>query len=126
MNTFSKITLGCFAAFSCVFSEGNANFGKSVSQDRFLSEIGQKKESDVKKIVLYINATCPFCKKVLHALDEIDKSVQIKDISTDDNLREELVDIGGKKQVPCIVINGNPKYESSEIIQWLIDNQDSL
>ena len=78
----------------------------------------------MKDVVLYIKPTCPFCKKVINALDQIGKNVAVKDISNNDQLRNELIQIGGKKQVPCIVIDGEAKYESSDIIKWLMENKD--
>ena len=33
--------------------------------------------------------------------------------------QNDLVRIGGKKQVPCLVINGKPLYESDDIIAYL-------
>ena len=34
-------------------------------------------------------------------------------------VRDELIAIGGKGQVPCLVIDGQPLYESDDIIQYL-------
>ena len=39
--------------------------------------------------------------------------------TTDLKIQVELVTIGGKKQVPCLVTNGEPLYESMDIIQHL-------
>ncbi len=36
--------------------------------------------------------------------------------------RDELIKIGGKPQVPCLVIDGKALYESSDIIEWLKKN----
>ena len=38
---------------------------------------------------------------------------------------EELVKIGGKSQVPCLVIDGRALYESDDIIEWLKENYKS-
>lgn len=37
--------------------------------------------------------------------------------------RQALLDVGGKTQVPCLVIDGKPLYESNDIIEWLKENQ---
>ena len=42
--------------------------------------------------------------------------------STYTPVADELVRVGGKMQVPCLFIDGNPMYESLDIIQWLKDN----
>lgn len=36
--------------------------------------------------------------------------------------KEELRRIGGKTQVPCLVIDGKALYESLDIIKWLEEN----
>jgi len=38
-------------------------------------------------------------------------------------IRAELIEIGGKGQVPCLVHNGKPLYESTDIINWLAQNE---
>jgi len=45
-----------------------------------------------------------------------------KNISGSPDIQKELLAIGGKIQVPCLVINGEPLYESDDIIQWLTEN----
>ncbi len=37
--------------------------------------------------------------------------------------RQALLDVGGKTQVPCLVIDGKALYESNDIIEWLKENQ---
>ena len=36
--------------------------------------------------------------------------------------QNDLIRIGGKKQVPCLVINGKPLYESDDIVAYLREN----
>jgi len=35
---------------------------------------------------------------------------------------EELISVGGKQQVPCLVIDGKAMYESDDIIEWMKSN----
>ena len=42
--------------------------------------------------------------------------VPLRDISTDADALETLVRVGGKRQVPCLFIDGEPLYESDDII----------
>ncbi len=46
----------------------------------------------------------------------------MKDTMKDPAARAELAKIGGKTQVPCLVIDGKPLYESLDIIEWLKTN----
>jgi len=70
-------------------------------------------------LVLYQNDSCPFCTKVRYFLDENDITIPMKDTLLDPAARQELIQIGGKGQVPCLVIDGQPLYESNEIIRWV-------
>lgn len=67
---------------------------------------------------LYVLPGCPFCAKVDRFLDAND--VQIEHLSvTDPSNAEELVRVGGKKQSPCLFIDGKPLYESDDIIAYV-------
>lgn len=75
------------------------------------------------KLTLYYYATCPYCRKVTkfiekHDLDEI----ELKNINQDQEAESELIEIGGKRQVPCLFIDGEPLYESEDILKWLKSN----
>jgi len=41
------------------------------------------------------------------------------DIVADDAARERLIEVGGKRQVPCLFIDGKAMYESGDIINYL-------
>ncbi len=70
-------------------------------------------------LVLYVRNSCPYCTKVTKYLKKERKTIPIKDIGSDRQAAQELVEIGGKRQVPCLVINGKAMYESSDILHWL-------
>lgn len=75
-------------------------------------------EANHYELVLYINPRCPYCVKVTQYLEENNRVIPTKNTS-DPLVREELIRIGGKSQVPCLVINGKALYESNDIIEWL-------
>ena len=75
------------------------------------------------KLALYYRPMCPFCQKVLRFMEAEGVSLELKDISGNPELGQELVSIGGKSQVPCLSIDGEALYESDDIIQWLKDNK---
>lgn len=75
------------------------------------------------QLVLYYRKRCPFCRKVLSALEGMNLQVPMKELSEDPAYPEELQSIGGKTQVPCLVqIDAEGKksalYESDDIIDW--------
>ena len=75
-------------------------------------------------LVLYSRGSCPYCQRVLGYLRRIHKTIPVKDIGRSPQYANELLQVGGKQQVPCLVINGKPLYESKDIIKWLESHQD--
>ncbi len=73
------------------------------------------------KVSLFYRTTCPYCQKVLSFMKQNNIQIPIDDISDNKNL-ENLIKIGGKKQVPCLLIDGKAMYESDDIIKWLSAN----
>jgi glutathione S-transferase len=53
-------------------------------------------------------------------IEEMNLTVEMKDISADDALREELIEKGGKQQVPYLVDTDKEvaMYESDDIIEY--------
>lgn len=75
-----------------------------------------------KELVLFFKPTCPYCRKVLAFIEEDGIELPLRDIASDEDARQTLVEVGGKQQVPCLFIGGEPLYESDDIIQYLKDN----
>ena len=73
------------------------------------------------KLELYYYPECPYCQKVLRAIDAIGagNDIELKNIHVDDEARKTLIAVGGKQQVPCLFIDGEPLYESGDIVDWL-------
>ena len=72
-------------------------------------------------IILYHFESCPFCQKVRRFAKQNNILLAEKDIRLDSKARDELIGIGGKSQVPCLVADGIAIYESDDIIDWLTD-----
>ena len=70
---------------------------------------------------LYYYPECPYCQKVLWALDELGAAsvIELKNIHADSKACQTLIEVGGKRQVPCLFIDGAPLYESDDIVEWL-------
>ncbi|KXS49848.1 Glutaredoxin [Halanaerobium congolense] len=74
-------------------------------------------------LVLYYYPTCPYCRKVTRFIDKHDlEEIELKNINQNEAAETELIKVGGKRQVPCLFIDGEPLYESSDIINWLKSN----
>lgn len=74
------------------------------------------------QLTLYYTPHCLYCGKVLAFMKQNNIELPLKDTSGNPAYREELHKIGGKTQVPCLVIDGKALYESSDIIRWLGEN----
>lgn len=74
------------------------------------------------ELTLYIGARCPFCIKVTNFLVQNQINIAIKDVWDNDDYMNELVNLTGKTQVPCLKINDQPMLESSDIIEFLRDH----
>jgi glutaredoxin len=55
-------------------------------------------------------------------MDSNNIKIKMKNINEKSEYRNELREIEGKTQVPCLVIEGTALYESNDIIQWFKDN----
>ena len=68
--------------------------------------------------VLYSSKTCPYCVRVLNFMESAGITLDVRDVNHP-GVREDLIRIGGKRQVPCLVIHGKALYESADIIAYL-------
>ncbi|MDR3136824.1 MAG: glutathione S-transferase N-terminal domain-containing protein [Coriobacteriales bacterium] len=69
---------------------------------------------------LYYLPTCPFSLKVLGFLENNGIVLDLHSTTEPEN-REYLLEHGGKNQVPCLFIDGEPLYESDAIIAYLTE-----
>lgn len=76
-------------------------------------------------LTLYHFTTCPYCVRVRHALGRLGlDELELRDIRRDPEARRELLQGGGKGQVPCLRIEDDDGsvqwlYESGDIVRWL-------
>ncbi|HLD69437.1 MAG TPA: glutathione S-transferase N-terminal domain-containing protein [Candidatus Omnitrophota bacterium] len=73
-------------------------------------------------LTLYHFEGCPYCGRVRDFMAQNHISISLKDTHANPAYQDELIKIGGKKQAPCLVIDGKALYESLEIIEWLKKN----
>ena len=73
-------------------------------------------------LVLYHFEWCPFCVKVRQYLQDRGIKIKEKDTRQDPQAQAELIDKTGRTQVPCLFIDGEPLFESGDIVKWFEDN----
>ncbi|WFA08414.1 glutathione S-transferase N-terminal domain-containing protein [Tissierella sp. Yu-01] len=76
----------------------------------------------MKDLKFYYMEGCPFCNKVRKYMKDNDITVEMMDIHADHKNQEDLIKLGGIDQVPMLLIDGKPLYESDDIIQWFKEN----
>ena len=74
------------------------------------------------ELVLYVMTGCPYCIKGKRFLADSRVTIPERNLSTDTEAAQTLIAVGGKRQVPCLFIDGKPLYESSDIIAWVQEN----
>ncbi|MFT7645204.1 MAG: glutaredoxin 3 [Candidatus Paceibacteria bacterium] len=72
-------------------------------------------------LTLYYKPSCPFCQRVLGEVEDLGIKMNLKDVSTDEAAADELIELGGKRQIPYLVDNDRSvsMYESGDIIAYL-------
>lgn len=75
----------------------------------------------MENLILYYKPTCP-CKKVQRFMGKNGIDIEMRNIDENESIKNELIEKGGKNQVPCLLIEGKAMYESSDIIDYLKEN----
>ena len=75
-------------------------------------------------MVMYEFRACPFCVRVRRFMKKNNISIETKDARKNKEYASELINGGGKLQVPCLLIQKDNKnvewlYESKDIIKFL-------
>ncbi len=85
-----------------------------------------QKEVDVQtqNMALYQFQQCPFCVKTRRQIRRLALNIESRDARNDPQWNQELINDGGKYQVPCLkitAVDGSVQwmYESTEINQYL-------
>ncbi|MCB9676055.1 MAG: glutaredoxin [Alphaproteobacteria bacterium] len=71
------------------------------------------------ELLLYKYDSCPYCRRVAHAVGQLGLDVPTADILMDRANRDALIAKTGRSQVPCLFIDGQPLFESADIVAWL-------
>lgn len=78
---------------------------------------------NIPKLALYHYQSCPFCAWTRSALGSMDLDVELRDIQKNDQFRKELIQGGGRRQVPSLRIEEHGEvnwlYESGDIVRYL-------
>jgi len=70
-------------------------------------------------LTLYYFNGCPYCNKVFRYMEQKGINIPSRNIYEDEDAYRTLKEVGGKIQVPCLMIDGRAMYESEDIIRWM-------
>ena len=75
------------------------------------------------ELKLYYKPTCGFCRKVVRFITDNQLPVELRNVRESSAIWEVfLAATNNYTQVPCLLIDGEPMYESDDIIEWLAAN----
>lgn len=79
---------------------------------------------EVDNLVLYYFPSCPYCRIVIRQINKLNLGIEFRDIHKKAQYKQELINGGGKKTVPCLRIQDSETaeywmYESLDIITYL-------
>ena len=87
--------------------------------------ISEEKRNEINSytsnMVMYEFKACPFCVRVRRFMKKNNISIKTKDARKNKEYATELINGGGKLQVPCLLI---PKDENNS--QWLYESKDII
>jgi len=74
-------------------------------------------------LILYMKSTCPFCQRTMQMAENLKVTLDERDINESESARAELLEKGGKLQVPFVDTEKEVlMYESDDIIEYLRNN----
>ena len=88
------------------------------------------RQQQAASLALYYYPTCPFCVVVLETFERMGLEIELRNIFADPQWRQELIQGGGRKTVPCLRIENDARhvtwmYESRDILRYLHEQMHS-
>ncbi|MBF0266718.1 MAG: glutaredoxin [Gammaproteobacteria bacterium] len=74
-------------------------------------------DEQTKYLVLYHFPGCPYCTKIKRLIHQLSLKIELRDARHNQEYRNELINHGGKAQVPCLHIQ-SPEGDN----QWLYES----
>ena len=115
MLKFIRVLLGSIIAFISLLTRGRPLKRSDDEQKNVVKELNN--------LSIYQFQLCPFCIKTRRNLYRLNLPIKYFDAMNDSHSRQELLEQGGKVQVPCLRISNDEEitwlYESTEIINYL-------
>ncbi len=78
--------------------------------------------ANYESIALYYKPSCPHSQRVLAYMKSHNISIPLKNVAASPQAKKELEILGGHLIVPCLIVDGTPIYNDTDIIAWLKSN----
>ena len=77
---------------------------------------------------LYYYNQCPFCAMVVSKIKSLnlESKITFKNVLENPEFKNFHYEKTGRNTVPCLYIDGEPMFESSDIVTWLEKNQKKI
>ena len=90
----------------------------------FMEHYAPSESADTDQLALYYIPTCPYCRRVMKTIDRLGLDVEMRNVITDPDRRDELIEVRGRATVPVLWIkspDGGLRWmpESLDIIRYL-------
>lgn len=79
----------------------------------------------MQKITIYVLDGCPYCKKVLDVMNDMELKYETKEVPGSHDKRETVQEVSGQTSVPVITDPNNDvegMNESDDIVEYLEEN----
>ncbi len=96
------------------------NFIFSPKAIKRSAEEQAKIDQGTENLALYQLPACPFCVKVRRSIKRNALKIDLRTISKNEAYRQELINEGGKRTVPCL------RIEKDNQVQWLYESNDII
>jgi glutathione S-transferase len=73
------------------------------------------------KLELFHRQDCPYSAKVRECIAGrgLESEIEYRDVDAEPEAMEQLIQLTGDEQVPCLVVDGKPMLESDAIVAFL-------
>lgn len=85
------------------------------------AEVQQKLDAQTAHLKLYQFQQCPFCVRTRRRIRGLGLNIETRDALNDPRWQSELIEQGGKYQVPCLRID-----KGDDNIEWLYESKDII
>lgn len=85
------------------------------------AEAQQKLDAQTTHLKLYQFHQCPFCVRTRRSIRGLGLNIETRDTRNDPRWQSELIEQGGRYQVPCLRID-----KGDENIEWLYESKDII